>query len=102
MDPVLNVKAGLSHRQPRWIQQTTGWRRQSAKAIAIVMVFVLGYSAFLHLSHTEVNWIWRTTGQYEKDNGHTSARGSQYLLGVGKADITGLESRSLSLDLIQC
>ena len=90
MDPALDGKAGLSQRQPRWVQKTTGWRCQSVKAIALITVFALSFSAFLHLSHNEVNWLWGTTGQYGKNDEHKSARGSQYLLGVGKADITGL------------
>jgi hypothetical protein len=53
--------------------------------------------AFVRLSHggLEANWLWRTTNQDGNRNEHESAKGNKYLLGVGKADITGLESKAL-------
>jgi neutral ceramidase len=89
MDPIFNVKGGPFQPQPRWIQQA-GWRRQTVKFIALVTALALGYLAFLHLSHSEGSVIWRVKGHNGKDNEHKSEKGSQFLLGVGKADITGL------------
>lgn len=45
----------------------------------------------MRLSHggLEANWLWRTTNQDGNRNEHESAKGNKYLLGVGKADITG-------------
>ena len=65
--------------------------------MAFVAALVLGYITFVRLFHggVEVNWIWRTTNQDGSGNEHESATGSQYLLGVGKADITGLEPKAL-------
>lgn len=85
-------KAGPSQPQPRWMQRTSRWQRQAVKAIALVVVVTLGYIAFVRLSNDgfEANWLWRTTSQAGYGNKHGSSKGSQYLVGVGKADITGL------------
>jgi neutral ceramidase len=93
-----DVKAGPSQPQPRWIQQTSRWRRQIVKAIALVAALMLGYMAFVRLSRSSVgiNWIWRTTSQDGNEHERESAKGSQYLLGLGKADITGFEIRNSS------
>jgi neutral ceramidase len=52
----------------------------------------------MRLSHdgVEENWLWRMITQDGNRNEHESARGSQYLLGVGKADITGFGSKALT------
>jgi neutral ceramidase len=92
MDQHYDSKAGPSQLQPRWSEQRSGWRRQTLKAIAFVAALALGYLAFVHLSHDglESNWLWRTTTQDGNRKEGESSRRSQYLLGVGKADITGL------------
>jgi neutral ceramidase len=97
MDQLHDSKAGPSQPQPRWRQQASRWRLQAIKATVLVAAVVLGYMAFVRLYHggLEVNWLWRTINQDGNRNEHESAKGNQYLLGVGKADITGLESKAL-------
>jgi neutral ceramidase len=99
MNQLHHSKAGPSQAQPRWSQDKSGWRRQTLKAIAFVAALALGYLAFVRLYHDglESNWLWRTTSQDGNGKDGGNGKGSQYLLGVGKADITGLVFQSCSM-----
>ena len=92
--PPHNPKAGPTQGQPRWNQQTSTRRRHAAKAIVLVAALLLGCMTFVSVSRDglDSDWLWRMTGQSGNENEHERAKGSQYLLGVGKADITGLDS----------
>lgn len=62
------------------------------KAIAILFVLGIGYAAFVHtrLDKQRYSWFWDLDDSYGAQvGGHASSKRSQYLLGVGKADITG-------------
>jgi neutral ceramidase len=90
-------KAGPSQPQPKkWTQERSRWQCQIIKAAVLVTALVLGYIAFMRLSHrAKSTWFWRLAGQGGDWNEHGSSNGSQYLLGVGKADITGLDATPL-------
>ncbi len=99
MRQVYDQKAGPSQAQTRSAQAASRWRRQIFMAALIVAVLILGY--VVRQSHYDEisSWFWRLNGQNREAKGHETSRGSQYLLGVGKADITGLEFRTtLSFD----
>ena len=88
MDQIHDQKAGPSQSPPSWTQESSRWRRRIVKATALITALVLGYMAFVRLSHKlESAWFRELAGQGAYDSG--SSKGSQYLLGVGKADITG-------------
>jgi neutral ceramidase len=88
MDQILDQKAGPSQSHPSWTQESSRWRRQIVKATALITALVLGCMAFVRLSYRlESAWFWELAGQGGDEYG--SSKGSQYLLGVGKADITG-------------
>lgn len=62
------------------------------KAVAILFVLGMGYAAFEHarLDKQRYSWFWDLDDSYGDRTGeHESSKGSKYLLGVGKADITG-------------
>jgi neutral ceramidase len=95
MDRLHDSKAGPSQHPPRRNQHKPRWRRQPLKAIALVAALALGYLAVvrLYVLGFESSWLWKSHDSNGKER--VSAKGSRYLLGVGKADITGLESRAI-------
>ena len=91
MDHLDGWKAGPSE-QPRWMLQDTTKRRQIGafiKAVSVLAILVVGYFAFIHLSGSTNDWTFRLDGGHTSSEGQDDRPGSQYLLGVGKADITG-------------
>lgn len=87
------LKAGPSER-PRWNLETSKWRRQAKALIMagpVVAFFLMGYFSFGYFSAARHDWTLRWPGDESRLGGwqEKSSRGSQYLLGVGKADITG-------------
>ncbi|KUJ15691.1 neutral/alkaline nonlysosomal ceramidase-like protein [Mollisia scopiformis] len=94
MDHLYNSKAGPSA-QPEWPREVPRWRRNLGalgRIIAVVAALVLAYAAFVHtrLDRQRYSWFLDLDDSYGAQNGeHATSKGSQYLLGVGKADITG-------------
>ena len=91
MDHVSNSKAGPSQVQPRYFPEKSGWRGQVGslmKALSIVAVMLLTYAVLreMFLDKKRQVWVWKF---HDKTAQNGSSKGSQYLLGVGKADITG-------------
>ncbi|CZS90372.1 related to ceramidase [Rhynchosporium agropyri] len=90
----LESKAGPSKADSQWQEQRepSSWQRQRrawARIAIIVLAMSLAWTIFIHLCGH-----WRDTGRsWRFDWGEqehvASEKGSQYLLGVGKADITG-------------
>lgn len=94
MEPLYESKAGPSAEQ-EWSREVPRWRRNIqalVKTIAIIAALAVGYVAFVHmkLDGQKYSWFWDLDDSYGAQAGvHASSKGSQYLLGVGKADITG-------------
>lgn len=88
MDRDEYLKAGPSdgprHRPQSW------WRGEKLRTIIFVFgLLVFGYTA-LKLNPDIARYVsWKVDSDYGASQEHTSSWGSQYLLGVGKADITG-------------
>lgn len=87
------VKAGPSDSELplEWTAPTssTKWQRRGnalLKAITVTVLFVLGYFLFIRITEPKAksDWAWKL-----KLDDEPSEKGSKYLLGVGKADITG-------------
>jgi len=94
MDPNQASKTDSSKAQMRWVQETPRWQRRLGaliKATAIAAVLVLGYTAFVPLSfdHERKSWSWMFSSQQHSGEQYETRKGSQFLIGVGKADITG-------------
>jgi len=85
MEKLQNSNSGLSAPSPQLVSLKYG---RIFKAMCCALIVVLGYIAFLGLSRdgSKQLWAWKLGGN---TNGEHQAGGSQYLLGVGKADITG-------------
>jgi neutral ceramidase len=96
MNHLYDQKAGPSQARPSWTKETSKWRRQTVKAVVVVTALLLGYMVYRSHSGAKSSWSWKLNGQDGDGKEHGSSKGSQYLLGVGKADITGLESNSTS------
>lgn len=97
-------KAGPSA-QPDWApREVPRWRRNIGailKALAIGAVLALVYVAFVHtrLDKQTHSWFWDLDDSYGAQAGEqATSKGSQYLLGVGKADITGYDNFHYSID----
>ena len=91
MDHLRGWKAGPSE-QPRWMLQDTTRRRLVVtfiKAASVVAILVFGYFAFIHVLGGANDWAFRLDHGQTSSEGQQERPGSQYLLGVGKADITG-------------
>lgn len=91
-------KAGLSETLPHWTQggRQSKWLRQAgaiSKALLIALVLILGgYTVLknLFLVEERLDQGWKLHDGLGGNLGDfKSSKGSQYLLGVGKADITG-------------
>ena len=86
-----DVKAGPSSTRPQWTREASKSQRLF-KALAVVIVFSLGCFSFvqLFLDKQKTIWFWEKEGNPKgNDWHHESSKRTQYLLGVGKADITG-------------
>jgi hypothetical protein len=59
------------------------------KAVSVLAILVFGYFAFIHLSGRTNDWTFLLNGGPTSSEGQREHQGSQYLLGVGRADITG-------------
>lgn len=91
MDQSRLLKAGPSEVSTRAPEDSPRWK-QLARLILLFLALSFAYSAFHQLYHHTGNrlWLWGpgggdNDGQKHQENFH----GSLYLLGVGKADITG-------------
>jgi hypothetical protein len=73
------------------LQDTAERRKFGAfiQAVSALAILVFGYFAFINLSGSTNDWTFRLDGGYTSSEGQEDRPGSQYLLGVGKADITG-------------
>lgn len=84
-------KAGPSGALPRH-DDSFRWRRLAKLAwlsFAALLIFITFYQLYLYGG--KQTWIWGSHGGYDDGQKHQEpAHGSLYLLGVGKADITGL------------
>jgi len=95
MDAFQDLKAGPSEVQSRWAPENRKWKRQVValvKALSIVTFLVLAYAAFsyLFLANGRQLWAWELLGSQNGNAGQQeNSKGNRYLLGVGKADITG-------------
>jgi neutral ceramidase len=93
MDHSQLLKAGPSEgsSRTRAPEESSRWRRL-ARLIYLLLALSFAYSAFhqLHRYTGKQLWLW---GAYEGNNygpkHQDNVPGSLYLLGVGKADITG-------------
>jgi neutral ceramidase len=93
MDHSQLLKAGSSEvsSRARAPEESSRWRRL-ARLIYLLLALSFAYSAFhqLHYYTGKQLWLW---GAYEGSSDgpkyHDNVPGSVYLLGVGKADITG-------------
>jgi neutral ceramidase len=94
MHHLYESKAGPSA-EPEWPREVPRWRRNLqalVKTIAIVTILAVGYVAFVHtkVDRQRYSWFWDLDDSYGAQAGaHATTKGSKYLLGVGKADITG-------------
>jgi len=98
MEPLLESKAGPSEPLQELIQQereSSRWQRQRGtwrNIASLLLATALAWTIFVHFCGH-----WRDTGrswsldwgQHESGESFENGKGSQYLLGVGKADITG-------------
>jgi hypothetical protein len=94
MNRLTSSKAGPSQAQPQWTRKSSKWRGlvgSLIKALSIGAVLLLGYAAFTDsFLHKRQGWFWKFQGsQDDKPGQYGNSKGSRYLLGVGKADITG-------------
>ncbi|KAK0116692.1 hypothetical protein ONS96_012544 [Cadophora gregata f. sp. sojae] len=98
MEPLLESKAGPSdpwraldqqeREASRWQRQRRVWTKLASFALAMA----LGWTIFVHFcGHwRDTGRSWRLDwGQHDSGESLEKGKGSQYLLGVGKADITG-------------
>jgi neutral ceramidase len=91
MDSFQDVKAGPSETRSQWTRQPTISQRLF-KALAIVIIISLGCFAFaqLFLNQQKLFRFWeKGSNRNGNEWHHDSSKKTQYLLGVGKADITG-------------
>lgn len=83
-------KAGPSEAHPR-LDDRPRWKRLAKLvwlSFAVLLVYIALYQ--LRLQNGTQTWIWGSHGRYDDGEKHQDqAHGSLYLLGVGKADITG-------------
>jgi neutral ceramidase len=90
MEKYQSLQSGSSAASP----QQLGWKQgRLLKAICCAVIVALGYFAFIQLysGGSAQSWVWKFTGSKTGSHGAASQNesGSLYLLGVGKADITG-------------
>jgi hypothetical protein len=90
MEPSRDVKAGPSELPQEWASPSSRRRRQGSallKPVIAIVLIILGYVGFVHILSPRLpqswGWMWRLENHDDGD------KGSKYLLGVGKADITG-------------
>lgn len=84
-----DLKAGPSEPTLRWTHEPSKSKRLF-KALAIAIILSLGCFAFTQLSRDRQNIIWgKGVNHNSNEWHHESSKRTQYLLGVGKADITG-------------
>jgi len=93
MEDFRDIKADLSELPLQHTAPSSKWRRQGnavVKAIIVTILFAFGSVVLFHLidPSSRVKWSW-TWSMEEEMESKTSKDQSQYLLGVGKADITG-------------
>jgi neutral ceramidase len=91
MDPFQDLKAGPSEDQPRLAPDSSKLRR-FIKLGCIAIALLLACAVFTEKSFygRKQGWIWRLHEEYGSSENHQKhSNGSLYLLGVGKADITG-------------
>jgi hypothetical protein len=86
-----DVKAGPSNTRSQWTREASKSQRLF-KALAVVIAVSLGCFSFvqLFLDHQKIIWFREKEGNPKgNDWHHESLERTQYLLGVGRADITG-------------
>jgi hypothetical protein len=73
------------------LQDTTERRQVSVliKAASVVAILIVGYFALIRVLSSANDWTFRLDEGHSSSEGQEERLGSQYLLGVGKADITG-------------
>lgn len=88
MEKHQNSRSGSSGIPSR---QSSSRKVRLLKAVCCAALLVLGYIVFIHhfLKDNKQLWTWRLWGDEIDSHRNASTEGSQYLLGVGKADITG-------------
>jgi neutral ceramidase len=94
MDQLQDVKAGPSGGQPQWIQKSHtpnhSRRLVIVAAAATLLVYILRYTALIAILSDDFRSVWLFySGKHSSGADLGSSKGSRYLLGVGKADITG-------------
>ena len=95
MDHLSKSKAGPSQVPHSWFQEGSNRRGlvwSLTRSLSVLVIFLLGYAALIGLSPDKKwkVWDWNLQGSQDDKTGHyDDSDGSQYLLGVGKADITG-------------
>lgn len=106
MDYLYKSKADPSIQQ-EWPREAPRWPRNIqtlVKTVTIVALLAGGYVAFLHtrLDKQRYSWFWdlEEDGYGTQAGAHATSKGSQYLLGVGKADITGYVIILFGVELI--
>jgi neutral ceramidase len=88
MNQVRYLKAGPSDASLR-PRRPSQWQR-SVQILFIFLLLVLGYVTFTNLFNNGEGQVWKWNNSGNEDGGRGKGlKGSQYLLGVGKADITG-------------
>lgn len=96
MDLSYNLKAGPPE-APRWRREPSK-SKQLFIALAIAIILTLSCLASVQLSYDQQgkNWFWEVGD--DRGNGwhYERPERTQYLLGVGKADITGYDNDSSS------
>ncbi|TAQ83734.1 hypothetical protein B7494_g7939 [Chlorociboria aeruginascens] len=87
MDQLQDLKAESPEVQINRVRERR-WSWQ-VKTLTVGIFMVLGYASYLRLFqyNKKQAWAWGLNGQNGGDR--QSSKGSQYMLGVGKADITG-------------
>lgn len=95
MEPLLETKkAGPSEAESQCQQEPSRWQRQRRtwrNIATFALAMMLGWTIFVHFcGHwRDTGRSWRLDWGQSERNGSGEKKGSQYLLGVGKADITG-------------
>lgn len=74
----------------KWRAQATSLLKVFTAAVLILVAYAL-YVWFLD-GHPDVRWRWMSKPDLELELERGGPEGSKYLLGVGKADITGYEA----------
>lgn len=83
-----DLKAGPSVSSVQSLRRKL-WQR-SFQVSCIFLVLLLGYTTLTKLVQNGEKQLWKWGDSGSEDNGQEkSSKGSKYLLGVGKADITG-------------